>query len=227
MNFIGRLKRFVRKHDRLLSVFGALIIFLTFLAGEKFRDELKELVDSIDTARNVFLIRSDSRDIAEQVAHLQESLGKKQPQYALTPSNMLSRSFTESIMSSLDLLNKVPHGEEFDKEAADFAWRRDKWSKEFLRPIAPIPEGPIVHDKVKEAADAAIDKKLWMEASVLDTETFLFGGKVVDMARKVEAEKERQYLISKHVSYYFLYPLGWLLGLIGVVFGREGVRVLE
>jgi hypothetical protein len=101
MKSMRQLKRFIHKYDRLLSVLGALIIFLTFLAREGFRDELKELVDSIDAAQSVFLIRSDNRDIAEQVAHLQESLGAKQPQYVLTPSNVLSRSFTQSLMSSL------------------------------------------------------------------------------------------------------------------------------
>lgn len=63
MKSIGRVKRFIHKHDRLLSTLGALIIFFTFLAREGFRDELKELVDSIDAAQSVFLIRSDNLDI--------------------------------------------------------------------------------------------------------------------------------------------------------------------
>jgi hypothetical protein len=220
MKVMGRFRRFVRRHDRLLSIAGAFIIFVTFLVREGYRDELKQLVDSIDGARNVFLIRSDSRNIAEQIARLQASLGAKYPQYVMAPSNALSQSFAESILSSMDLLAKVPHGEEFDKEVSAFAWRREQWSREYLRPIAPIPEGPIVHDKAKEAADAAIDKKLLMEASALDTETFLFGGRVVDMARKVEAEKEQHYRTSKRI-YFCLFAIGWGLAIIGKIVGVE------
>jgi hypothetical protein len=222
MKVMGRFRRFARRHDRLLSVAGAFIIFVTFLVREGYRDELKELVDSIDGARNVFLIRPDNRDIAEQVARLQESLGAKYPQYVMAPSNVLYRSFTESIMSSLDLLDKVPHDVEFDKELSNLSWRRDKWMTAFLRPIAPLPEGPIVRDKAKEAADKAIDDKLWMEASSLDNDTLFFGARVVDMARKAKVEKEQKYRTSKRI-YFCLFAIGWGFAVIGKDVGVEGL----
>lgn len=224
MKSMGRVKRFIHRHDRLLSTLGALIIFFTFLAREGFRDELKELVDSIDAARSVFLIRSDNLDIAEQIAHLQASLTANQ-QYPPIPSNVLYRFFTASLMSSLDLLDKVPHGEEFDREASALAWRRDNWMREYPRPIDPLP-GPIVRDKAKEAAEAALNERLWLEASALDSETWLFGARVVDMARKVEAEKEQRYRTSKRV-YFCLFVLGWGLAFIGKIVGVEGLELSE
>lgn len=139
---------------------------------------------------------------------------------------MLYRFFTASLTGSLDLLDKVPHGEEFDKEASALAWRRDKWMREYPRPIAPLPEGPIVRDKAKEAAEAALNERLWLEASALDSETFLFGARVVDMARKVEAEKEQSYRTSKRV-YFCLFVFGWGLAFIGKIVGVEGLELSE
>jgi hypothetical protein len=46
-----RIIAWARKHDRLLTVIGALVIFLTFTTKEFYRDRAKELGSSIATAQ--------------------------------------------------------------------------------------------------------------------------------------------------------------------------------
>jgi hypothetical protein len=226
MNVIGRLKRFVHKHDRLLSVFGALIIFLTFLAREKFRDELKELVDSVDAAESVFMIRSDNHDVAEQIEYVHQYLtSKRQTWEGLRSPDGYYRELTAELDASLHLLAKVPHGEELNKEGRDLLARREKWHMDILYPIAPLPsDPPTAQEKAAIAAQDAAEKKLWEDAKVLDNQARDFGRRVVDLARKVEAEDEYRYRMSKSII-VILFILGWSLTFVGKIFGVEGLNV--
>src|SRR5712671_5092203 len=51
--------RWLRHHNRLLSVLGALIAFLTFILKEGFRDYLKDLAGSIGSSQLALSTRSD------------------------------------------------------------------------------------------------------------------------------------------------------------------------
>ena len=52
----------LRKHlKKLLSIFGATVILSTFVAKDAGKDKLKELVDSIDTAENAYIMRGENR----------------------------------------------------------------------------------------------------------------------------------------------------------------------
>jgi hypothetical protein len=53
-----------------------------------------------------------------------------------------------------------------------------------------------------------------------------FGARVVEMARKVEAEKEQKYRMSKRV-YFFLFAMGWGLAFVGKIVGVEGLAISE
>ena len=60
----------LKKHHRLISVAGALILFVTFLAKDAKRDRLKELGDSIDSAENAFIIRAENKRMYEALQTL-------------------------------------------------------------------------------------------------------------------------------------------------------------
>jgi hypothetical protein len=222
MKSIGQLKRFVHKHDRLLSVFGALIIFLTFLAREGFRDELKELLDSIDAAESVFMIRSDNHDVAEQIEYVHQYLTyKRQTWEGLRSPDGYYRGLTAELDASLHLLAKVPHGEEFNTEGNDLSARREKWLRDSLYPIALLPgDPPTEQEKAAIAAQEATEKKLWQDAKALDSQARDFGRRVVDLARKVEAQEEYRYRMSKSII-IILFILGWSLTFVGKIFGVE------
>ena len=213
-------------YRRLLLFIGASIALSIFVVKDEIRQDLKDLTDSINTAENVFMVRSDSREVIIQVARIQQLLEGKPSWTGLASSEAYYRSLTAQLDSTLHLLAKVPHGGEFDREAIDLMAKRNQWMADSLRPMAPISEGPVVRDEAEEKAEKALGQKLWNDAFLLDGQVQSFGSSVVDMARKVEAHEEHLYRISKYAS-YTLYSLGWLVGLIGTLFGGEDMRVPE
>jgi hypothetical protein len=50
----------LKRHGRLLSLVGALVVFVTFVAKEGIREHMKEVTDSIQGAENVFLAQTGS-----------------------------------------------------------------------------------------------------------------------------------------------------------------------
>src|SRR5882672_6760922 len=68
------LSLFFRRHNRLLTFAGALIVFVTFLVKEGKRESLKDLADSVDAAESVFVIRSDSFTTPVQLARMEEKI---------------------------------------------------------------------------------------------------------------------------------------------------------
>jgi len=50
----------LKRHSRLLSLVGALVVFVTFVAKEGIREHMKEVTDSIEGAENVFLAQTGS-----------------------------------------------------------------------------------------------------------------------------------------------------------------------
>src|ERR1022692_4135025 len=107
MTFTKRLKRFVQGHHRLLVFIGASIALFTFVVKDEIRQELKDLMDSIDMAENIFMVRSDNREVLVQVAYLQQFLKEKSNWTGVAASDAYYRSLTSQLDSSLHLLAKV------------------------------------------------------------------------------------------------------------------------
>jgi hypothetical protein len=63
---------------RLVAVAGATIIFLTFLVNDAKRENMKELVDSIETAENAFQIQTDSRRTYLEIRKFEKTLQSRE-----------------------------------------------------------------------------------------------------------------------------------------------------
>ena len=111
---------FLRKHHRSVTLIGAIIVFVTFIVKEALRDHLKDLVDSIENARSVFLIRDGEDALRSQLESINERFAKPTTTdkfvYGVDASTELTLSLVDakeqSINSSLgniaDLLNELP-----------------------------------------------------------------------------------------------------------------------
>jgi hypothetical protein len=228
MNSMGQLRRFTRKHDRLLSVIGAIIIFITFLVREAIRDDLKELVNSIDAAEGVFMIRSDSRDVAEEIEYVRAYLTDRRIGLLVQRSpRAYYRGLIAELDSSLHLLAKVPHGGEFNTEAKDLLAKSDKVGDEMLYPLPPLPDNPPTPaQKAAETVIVEAETKSWREAVLLDRQVRDFSTRVLTLARQVEATEEDHYRLSKWAS-FILFAIGSGLALIGKIVGVKNLKISE
>jgi hypothetical protein len=68
---------------RLVAVAGATIIFLTFLVNDAKRENMKELVGSIEAAENAFQIQTDSRRTYLEVRQFEKDFAESRGQYPL------------------------------------------------------------------------------------------------------------------------------------------------
>jgi hypothetical protein len=68
---------------RLVAVAGATIIFLTFLVNDAKRENMKELVDSIETAENAFQIQTDSRRTYLEIRKFEQDFAESRGQHPL------------------------------------------------------------------------------------------------------------------------------------------------
>src|ERR1700678_3057989 len=64
-----------RRHSRLLTLFGALIVFITFIINEVLRDNLKEEVGAIQAANTVGTIENNLLMVGNDVENLEREHG--------------------------------------------------------------------------------------------------------------------------------------------------------
>lgn len=94
------LRKWVVRHGNLIAFVSALLIFGTFVTKDYLREELKDDLDSIETARNTFQIK-------EQIREARSDLGEK----------------LASVESDL---NRIPKPKPLDEEMTVFILNRDE-----------------------------------------------------------------------------------------------------
>jgi hypothetical protein len=119
----------MKRHSRLISFLGALIVFITFVVKDGLADRWKEQASALDTAEAAYSIWSDLSDIrltvdmiqnnaraAEEVPHYSDNSMTNQRYWLLYREGVkLDRVMLalKEQMSKLDeLLEKFPHGHE-------------------------------------------------------------------------------------------------------------------
>jgi len=67
-----KIESFVRKHSHMFVFFGALIVFLTFVAKEGLANRWEHNAEMINRARDMFALRSGIRYLAGQVKEVRD-----------------------------------------------------------------------------------------------------------------------------------------------------------
>lgn len=91
---------FVRRHSRLLTFVGALIVFTTFVEKEGLREHLKSVVESLETANNAFASREDSARTNSVLLGVADTLNQLS---AMDTSRNLSHVQPQRTVSAKDL----------------------------------------------------------------------------------------------------------------------------
>jgi len=218
----------------MLTFVGALIVFSTFIVKDALKEQLRDFGDSIDKAESLYLVREDTMAILKELQPLQ-----RQPYYneeIQNPPQRLKRlgDFADlvkrdhelnhmAVLKSEDLLTRLPESvrrqDESDlnsineKYASDHATLRE-WDERYFK-------SGLSSRRVTTAQEDLI-VGLELIGGEFEGITSTFTAKVLAQARQVEASNERRYEIATWAS-WFLYVLGWGLGLAGRLVGVEGI----
>ncbi len=222
------LKRVLQRHHHLVTFVGAVIVFLTFVARDGIREQLKDFVASLDTAENMFVLREGNQFTESRIAELTRNFKVFFEESHKSKSD--DEWFEEKLDNELQLvqvdlvelanrinnveriLGKAPnHQDEQDlrplKEELNDAY--DKWSGFYK-----------VHDA---GPQSILDlRNLDLVVAELSLNITHLEGRMLNHARERKAVKEEHYKWATWASYFF-YTLGLGLGLIGRVYGVEGV----
>jgi hypothetical protein len=237
----GETQSFFGRHKRWLTFIGALIVFLTFIYNEGVREELKDRSDTLNTAENLFVMRSDTNQLSVYMAYINSRLGQATPVPRRTGGNtgFSLQRMRETVDLMLAYVNRLEAADENLTRVAE-ALGPDSKNDARLSTIklvvqAAKEQNDIVRRKANEENSA----------STHDPQNI---GKIMDKANEVgkqcndlrhdqieplentmlaEANSQRKaseekYSASKKVG-YCLFAFGWLLGLIGKLSGAGSI----
>lgn len=230
-----KFRRFIKKlrrHNRVLTFVGALVVFGTFIMKDIMRENFKDLVDSLDKAESIYLVRADIR-------HLETKLYTPQGD----PRQLLKQQLEQSLITQqggLDALLK--HGNRIRDEnnsrslelenILEFSAKLHSHEIEDLKRNTQLARVSLDNelqqwrdDLMKSNYDsetpgsrnhllAVTLPKMWEEERRLDTHIDALERAVLEEGRKLKSKNEYWYKIATRASYFF-YGLGWALGLFG------------
>ena len=241
----SRITGFVRRRGKLLSFFGALIVFSTFVVKEGMREYLKNVIDSLDLAQGIFAVRKDNSVTHSQLVllagNMTEIEGLLKHVNGNRSRNLLNVAMWEeqvvtpriaSIDSSLrgieQFIQTLPHNKDLaarllsaqKRLAKDTSLNRDNVGK--TRKWLDV--GTNRDDPMELLITKLTVDTLEIESSALNDFTTSISEDAQKAAESYRASVELRYERYSRLS-YFLYTLGWTLGLAGRLYGAEGVAL--
>ena len=228
------IRKWFHDHDRLVTVVGAIIIFVTFIAKEWYGENLKDLKQSIDSGQAVFVLQNENRTIQQRLAWLWTLDSNTYTNVLTTPrpdpskitlqSEESQSQFTfDSIFRMKDqfdaatrMLKNIPHDKTKDDELKKLRARCEEASKKFKGFTSPGSSTP------QSELEQAFRAMLAIERETLSVEDDLdkFSTEFFVESHEVQEKKEREYRLAKYVAIGF-YTVGWSLTLLGKLYGPK------
>ena len=212
---ILRFRQYLRRHERVQVIIGAVLVFTTFVVKEAWRDHFKDIQEAIAAAQGVFLIRTDVNHLQEELegAQVEEQdaqavVGaKKTSQFAAHIESDLA--CWNSVLDAIDdLLATVPHNRASEKTSSSLRSELQEFEAEVdkLKGVNVYQDMNRIHGKVISAGE--------------DVESF--GKKALKEARKEGSKSQKLYETCNFIG-NFTFAAGWLLALVGRLVGVPGL----
>lgn len=235
----GALARFIRRHSRILIFIGAIVVFFTFVIREGFREYLKDLVDSIETARSMLTVERENQLMSQRLAEIYRANSEAfaylrdppPPNWPRYKPRITVSTIASLWQSTFDTLNRLkdetetsehffevaPHEKKYDLELSELRCRYDDLSQSYkdFRPAgSTTPQSELMPNfwQISSLAHKGWD---------LEDEVQKLIAVVLDESIIKKKTDERYFKIATWFS-YGLYAFGSGLGLIGKIYGVEG-----
>jgi hypothetical protein len=236
-------KAFIKQPKRWIAFVGAGVVFVTFVAKEGFRDDLKDVVSAFENAQRSFDMQEQNTrmmglmtEIRRRVVALNDqSLPKTSPgvgrisqQSALAEQ---TREVVQLLRQTLDnfatLAGKLPKNKQRDSDLAQcqaaLAVTSDFYGKT-LGVISSVDAS--VQSSTRDLTAKELQQLADSQTAYIGTQhqaalrIAAFGTRVLGEAPMYREEEERRYAWWNNASRY-LYALGWGLALVGKIYGAE------
>jgi hypothetical protein len=221
----------MRRHQRLLTFFGALIVFFTFIVKDALRENLKDLVDSLNAAEASAMASNETQMAIVALEAVQNRLdrivgrGETDPEDRVDSSIAILQTtcslYLAVVAENSRLIERLPSDvaakfEERIKGAAKAQEPINARYLELLQRQMPEKQAP-----ESQAQDRLRNINLYTQVVLLTTqiaaqevEVKSIGREMLIAANGIRQQDERRYRWATWAS-YVLYALGWGLGLLG------------
>ncbi len=219
-------RRFVRSHDKILTVVGALIVFMTFLVREGLREMYKESSASLETGINAYEIQCQLGDMAQVLASVQAQTDISWRRlYGVDTSNINRASLTDRINADKVRLASMM------RRLGSLAHALVEAPYEERIPIGKQLGNLLEQVEAQNALISRVspDEKASDKLDAIETKTKELQEKsetLSDKAISLGLQYSTSFSEARDVAdefSYILYALGWGLTLIGKLFGNGPV----
>lgn len=227
-----------KNESKAMTLLGLTVIFATFIAKELRRDKMKDLMESIHTAENIYVIRGDNRknlvhilDIKRRVLELNETRDTK-PSHSHEDKidwDLLEQSWTDddaipgTISDLARLLDILPYGAP--------QVELNNVNKTFKTTEQELNDDENEADKLDQERS---DKNTRTRVSALNKELENVQKKYQDLWNNLESVNEKSLDLAEHEhdraaesfedwsdTYFWLFGFGWIVSVLGVIYGDE------
>ncbi len=232
----------IQAHGNWLAILGAAIVFAMFVVKDAYRESLKEIVYSIQTAETSFQIISGFERVDVRLRKIEQQTFTDQ-----TPKELV---FLGRMLRKRMKLPDPPSNEEITFQKSLSGYETDVKNLEHL--LSEVPghqedrhfleetEAAIqdaykteVQDQAGNSVKSGTNGAARIASFLADESREATSAEILTMLREAEehivldAEKERDLredrLRRYTIASYILYPIGWLIGLIGKLTGVPGI----
>jgi hypothetical protein len=214
----ANIRKIAQKHSRAFSILGALLVFATFITKDGWRDNLRDLVSSVEAAETQHQMQNMIHQINYGPAQMSDPVyltyvdvsalrGHPVPVVGgaefitVQRSNLTQTTAVDLLDGVSDLLLKAP-SKDLQKQHDDLFAQ--------LRTIEHDPRS--FTGGSLDAYIALVDKAARLESDALK------------FANAKLAKDKIHYSYATRGS-YILYAFGWLLGFMGKLFGVDGAEI--
>lgn len=219
-------RRFVRRHDKILTVIGALIVFLTFLVREGFREMWKEWSVSLEAGVDSYEVETQLGNMARMLATVEAQTDASWRRlYGLDTSNINRASLVDRINADKVRLASLMY--RLGSLAHAVVDAPDEERIPIAKQVGPLIEQVDAQNTLisKLSPDEkAPDKLNAIEAKTneLDHKSLTLGSEAISLGLRYSSSYAEARDVADEFS-YTLYALGWGLTLIGKLFGSGPV----
>jgi hypothetical protein len=225
--------RWLRRHHRMLTFVGTLIIFGTFIVKDALREQLKDLADSLKSAKAQFIEELNTSESFAAYARIERKVDSVKA-YILDPADLkkliddkleqltLAGERIQRMDSALANIESLSEKLSADKNIALLIGNIQSQRQTALQKYAEVRKkggilipDPRAYGGVRYPLGEAEYSAEKLKDAVSDLSRI-----VLDRTESVLKKNERRSSIPTWAS-YFLYTLGWGLGLVGRLVGVE------
>jgi hypothetical protein len=199
----------IRK-ERLLTLLGSLIIFATFIVKEGVGENLKDLTSSIESAKNIFVLREDIASVSA-IARARDASYPKTPDEMKKTIDQWDLDIKGILSVCLGLAAALP--DEVQIRTTSNRITDEEWN--IATAVVKLPDSRrVTEDQLLDSMRA-----LFNRSSDNFSEAYRLRLHVVDEADQLKEIRQRRYTVAKWLS-YILFAFGWGLTFYGQLSGK-------